>query len=325
MWVALPEGGDLIELPESEARIQVIHNSADAIVETVDVYLNDDILLDDFSFRNASPYVPILSEVSHMIGFALPTSSSADDTLFAIPVTLASNETYVAIANGQVSMTGYAPAVGFGLDVFTMGRESASTTGNTDVLVYHGSTDAPTVDIDEATAGNLVDNISYGEFDADYLELATADYIIQVKDDMGSSVLFSYSAPLATLGLTDAAIVVCASGFVDPTVNSDGPAFGLWVALPGGGAMVELPVAFASIDEMAVNFGIFPNPATDIINISGIQNSASVTLFNTTGAVVSTQIIGSNGVLDVTELESGLYIAKIKEGNSEQIVKFTVQ
>ncbi|MCH2233697.1 MAG: DUF4397 domain-containing protein [Crocinitomicaceae bacterium] len=325
LWVALPEGGDLIELPESEAKLQVIHNSADAAVASVDVYLNDELLLPAFSFRNASAYVPVLSEVDHMIGFALAGSTDADDTLFAIPVTLASNETYVAIANGQVSTMGYSPSVGFALDVFAMGREGASTTGNTDVLVYHGSTDAPTVDIDEATAGNLVDNISYGEFDADYLELATADYIIQVKDDMGSSVLFSYSAPLATLGLTDAAIVVCASGFVDPTVNSDGPAFGLWVALPAGGAMVELPVAFASIEEMAVNFGVFPNPATDVINISGIQNSASVTLFNTTGAVVSTQIIGSNGVLDVTELESGLYIAKIKEGNSEQIVKFTVQ
>ena len=46
------------------------------------------------------------------------------------------------------------------------------TSGNVDVLVHHGSTDAPTVDVVETGvgAGTLVDDISYTEFQG-YLEL----------------------------------------------------------------------------------------------------------------------------------------------------------
>ena len=45
------------------ARLQVIHNAADAAAGTVDIYLMDDthgelIKLDDFGFRNASPFAP---------------------------------------------------------------------------------------------------------------------------------------------------------------------------------------------------------------------------------------------------------------------------
>jgi len=57
-----------------------------------------------------------------------------------------------------------------------MGREAATEATNTDVLVHHGSTDAPTVDVFETLvpAGTLVDNAPYGAF-AGYLELGTAD------------------------------------------------------------------------------------------------------------------------------------------------------
>jgi len=34
-----------------------------------------------------------------------------------------------------------------------------------------------------------------------------------------------------------------ASGFLNPSNNSNGPAFGLYVALPSGGELVGLPAA----------------------------------------------------------------------------------
>ena len=43
------------------ARVQAIHNSADLAADTVDVYINtplgSSLLLNDFAFRNASPFV----------------------------------------------------------------------------------------------------------------------------------------------------------------------------------------------------------------------------------------------------------------------------
>ena len=77
------------------------------------------------------------------------------------------------------------------------------------------------------------------------MELPTADYTLQINTADGSTGVVAYAAPLATLGLDGAAFVAVASGFLDPTQNSDGPAFGVFVALPTGGAMIPLPTVAA--------------------------------------------------------------------------------
>ena len=234
-------------LTAQTARVQIIHNSADAAADSVDVYLNGDLTLDDFAFRNATPFLDVAAGTPIDVGIAPKNSTTVDDTIFNANVTFTENETYIVVANGIVSTSGYSPSPDFGLDVFAQGREAATSGSNTDLLVYHGSTDAPTVDVYETSAGELVNDISYNGFSASYLELPTDDYYLQVRDQAGTTNLFAYDAPLATLGLDGAAGVVLASGFVDPSVNSDGPGFGLFVALPSGGELVELPQSTARV------------------------------------------------------------------------------
>ncbi|MCB0783137.1 MAG: DUF4397 domain-containing protein, partial [Flavobacteriales bacterium] len=227
------------------ARVQVIHNCADAAAAVVDVYLDNTLLLDDFEFRTASPYVDAPAGVQFTVGIAPSNSTGAGDAIYTEDFTLANNETYVIVASGIISGSGYSPAPAFSLEVFATGREAASMMGNTDVLVFHGSTDAPTVDVFESAAleATVLDDFSYTDFSTDYFELPTADYVFQVRTSDNSTIVAAYGAPLATLGLQDAALVVVASGFLDPTQNSNGPAFGLWAALPSGGPLVELPSA----------------------------------------------------------------------------------
>jgi len=244
--------------PEPSARVQVIHNSADAAASLVDVYLDGVLTLDDFAFRTASPFIDVPADTPISVAVAPSTSTSVGDAIATFPYTLTDGETYVLVADGIVSPTGYNPgaatAAAFDIKVYPMGRETAGASGNTDLLVHHGSTDAPTVDVNEVSGPSvLVDNISYGEFDPNgYLELPTADYTINISTADGVTVVASYDAPLATLNLGDAAAVVVASGFLDPSVNSDGPAFGLWVALPQGGALLELLPGGSNITEPTV-------------------------------------------------------------------------
>ena len=316
LWAALPSGGALIELPTAQARLQVIHNSADAAANMVDIYFNGSMLIDDFTFRTSSAFIDVPAEVTNEIAVAPSNSTSVADSLVAIPVVFSANETYVAIANGIVSTSGYSPAPGFSLDVYGMGQETASTAGNTDVLVFHGSTDAPTVDVATPGAGTpLVDDAAYGDF-AGYLELPTADYILEVQNMGGNNILFSYLAPLATLNLDDFAIVVVASGFVDPSLNSNGPGFGLWVALPSGGNLVELPVAFASVDEVELQLSVFPNPATDNLRIQGLEQAAQYQIYDLAGKAVSNNIVQPQGVINILNLESGSYLLRIQLENS---------
>uniref|UniRef100_UPI002617F7F8 DUF4397 domain-containing protein n=1 Tax=Flavobacterium sp. TaxID=239 RepID=UPI002617F7F8 len=133
------------------ARLQVIHNSPDAAAAEVDVYINGELELDNFAFRTATPFIDVAAGVPISIDVAPASSSSAAESLYNLTTTLANGETYIAIANGIVSETGYTNPDSFLLSVFALGREEASSATNTDVLVNHGSPDAPAVDVVETS------------------------------------------------------------------------------------------------------------------------------------------------------------------------------
>jgi hypothetical protein len=321
LFASVGVAGSLLPLPSSMSRLEVIHNAADAAAEEVDVYLNGEMLIDNFEFRTTSGFIDAPAAMPLEIAVAGANSISVADAIATFPVTLGSGKTYVVVANGIVSPSGYSPAPAFNLDIFDQGREAASMMGNTDVLVYHGSTDAPTVDVAETGvgAGTIVDDISYNDFQG-YLELGTADYELTVQDMSGITDVASFGAPLATLGLEGKAITVLASGFLDPTMNSNGPAFGLWVSLGSAGSLVPLPSVTTGIVEqiMIENVNIYPNPANDVLNYSYeiVENtSAELTILNTMGIKVYSKILGDlkpgiyRETIETYELPSGFYFA----------------
>ncbi len=283
LWVALPSGGPLVELPlasgaTGEARIQVIHNSADAAAAVVDVYLNGALLLDDFAFRTATPFVTVPSGVDLEVAIAPGTSTSVAQAIATYTYNLEADETYTLIANGIVSASGYSPSTAFDIYVNGGSREAAQGPG-TDVLVFHGSTDAPTVQVAETAvlAGAvIVAPFSYGDF-AGYLEVPTADFVLEVQLPDGTPVA-AYQAPLETLGLDGAAITVLASGFLNPANNSNGPAFGLWVALPSGGALVQLPLVVNGTGEARIQ--VIHNSADAAAAVVDVYLNGSLLLDN---------------------------------------------
>lgn len=233
------------------ASLQVIHNCADAAAATVDIYAGNTLLINDLSFRNASPtFTNISAGVNIVVGVAPGTSTSSSQSIATFTVNFAANSRNIVVANGIVSPTGYTPGSStrpFTLSTFSLGLAAAPSSTVTSLLVHHGSTDAPTVDIVAPFTGTnpvapniLVNNASYGAF-AGYLNLPTANYKIQVRDQNSENVVAEYSAPLQTLGVGGAALTVIASGFLTPSNNSNGPGFGLWVATTAGGSLIPLP------------------------------------------------------------------------------------
>lgn len=235
----------LAEDSNPEAQIQIIHNSSDLAAGIVDVRIDGmftDPSLDDLNFRTASPYFSIAAATD--VTITVNPNDSSDDLmpLYSEVVNLDPGVSYQIVAGGIISDSGYEPLTPFAFDVFSPARQDAEDVDFTDVLVYHGSTDAPTVNVSEPFFGaQLVSELSYSESQG-YIPLPTENYTLEVTLENGTTIN-NYSAPLLDLGLTDQAITVLASGFVDPSLNSDGSSFGLWVALPAGGSLVELEVS----------------------------------------------------------------------------------
>jgi hypothetical protein len=336
LYAALASGGQLVALPLAAApRVQVIHNSADAAASTVDVWVNGAKAIDDFEFRTASPYIS-LNTGNNIVGIALANSTAITDTIASFTYNLLDGNTYIAIAEGIVSASGYSPATPFGIAVYADARETALNTANVDLLVHHGATDAPTVDVRGAdTTTVLVDDAQYGDF-AGYLSLPEDDYTIRITDATGATVVQSYQAPLATLNLGGQSITVIASGFLNPANNSGGPAFGLWVALAAGQALVELPLATTSLNVLENNISslnVFPNPVASDFNISWSQSDASeisVRLTNLQGQLVRNLELGNieagqqNININTNELNSGWYSLSIVSSKSVQTIKIQI-
>ena len=325
----------MVALPASKSRLQAIHNSADAAAASVDVYLNGDLLIDDFDFRTASPFIDAPAEVDIQLVIAPPTSTSIADSIAVFNYNLASGATYILVAEGIVSATGYSPATPFGINVYGMAREEASISGNTDVLVHHGATDAPAVDVVEVGigAGTIVANASYGDF-APYLELGTNDYRIEVRAAGTTTAVATYDAPLSTLSLQDSAITVIASGFLDPSVNSNGAAFGLYVALPEGGTLIPLPIvtglaSLQSIDGLSMN--IAQNPVLDdnlnlLIN-SSVNRNVQLSVIDMSGRVIetlNTDLQNGENTVSVHNLpiKSGVYVVLLSNGEGVNALRF---
>ena len=339
LFAALPQGGELIPLPQitapaSTARVQVIHNSADAAAEFVDVWLNDALAIDDFEFRTATPFIDVPAGVDFDITIQPANSTDTTNGLARFTYNLMEGNTYILVANGIVVPEGYNPATPFDIYVYDMGREAALMSGNTDVLVFHGSTDAPIVDVVEVGvgAGTIVDNLAYSEFDG-YLELPTDDYYLEVRDETGTVTVGSYGAPLASFGLEGQSIAIIASGFLNPEVNNDGPMFGLYVALTTGGELIPLGPTTSVTENPTrdIRTRVFPNPARDVVNIQFELPEAAdvdVRIFSLTGSMVLSQQFsasqtGSQQSISISELPAGMYMVTISSGDYYNVEKIS--
>jgi hypothetical protein len=340
IFAALPNG-TVVEFPSVQlSRLQVIHNAADVAAGSVDIYLNGGLLLNDFAFRTATPFIDAPANVDLNIGIAPGNSTSVDDTLANFTANLVNGETYVLIANGVLDPNSYASNpdgrnIAFTLLANVDARESANS-GNVDFFVVHGSTDAPTVDVIARGVATLVDDAAYGDITG-YISVPAGNYTLDLTLADGTTLVQSYWADLRTLGGRSA--VVFASGFLDPSANQNGEAFGIFFALADG-TVGQFPEGVASVENISgvtpSNYSLeqnYPNPFNPSTTINfTIPNSEFVTLkvFNILGSEVA-NLVNENLVagaykysFDAANLASGVYLYELTAGSFREIKKMNL-
>ncbi len=294
------------------ARLQVIHNAADPAAASVDIYLNGTPLLNDFAFRTATPFIDAPAGQVINIGVAPGNSATAADTLKNFQLTLEPGQKYIAVANGVLNPASFSANpdnrnTAFTLFIKTMAREAAADPAKVEFFVVHGSTDAPAVDVVARRVATLVDNAAYGDITG-YIPVPPAKYLLDVTPgNDNNTIVATFEADLS--GLTGGAAAVFASGFLNPSANQNGQAFGIFAALPNGTVVAFTPKttarlqvihnaadpAAASVD-VYLNGGVLLNdfafrtatafidaPANQIINVGiagGSSASAADTLKN---------------------------------------------
>jgi hypothetical protein len=242
-----------------DARLQIIHASPFAAVAKVDVYVNDQKLLDDVAFRTATPYLSVPSGKELKIDIVPGAATNNSKPAVTTKVTLADNSATVVAAISDAS--------GAVRLVSAAGKET-SAAGKADVLVLHASPDTPNsgggfVDVRVRGVGNVIDSLAFGDFSnttavnpsADktgYNTLPAGKYTFDVAravlpDVSASKINVPEFANIASVSADLSAggpVVVVASGFSrrdenpvvipDSLKNETGNDFGLLAVRPDG-------------------------------------------------------------------------------------------
>jgi hypothetical protein len=72
----------------------------------------------------------------------------------------------------------------------------------------------------------------------------------------------------------------------------------------------------AGVEENSMEVSVYPNPATDVLNIQLAENVSSVSVLGMDGKVISTQVVNANtATVNVSNLVSGVYFYEVVAEN----------
>jgi hypothetical protein len=313
--------GTIFPLP-SFARGQVIHNSASP---TVDVYLDEFQALNDFPYHASTGFGLFPAGVPFTLGVAPENSVSSSDAIYTLAVDgLDRSKSYIFMAAGKVGD----PTKPFELFVNENGALRSNSSGTTALSVFHGSTNAPEVDVQLPGGLVVFDNIAYGEF-TNYLNVPSAQYIIELTPaNDNNTVVKRYVADASTLG--GQAAVLYASGEL-----GGNPKFEVWATLASGITfpLPELVRTNTLASDMKA-FILSPNPAVSSVWArfeleketdlwyQVRDNAGRLVLEGGMGTVSS----GSHATqIEVGHLASGMYQLELRSAEGVQTRKLVVQ
>lgn len=329
LWVdTTTNGGPLVELQRMEdlfAQVRFLNNSADAIAEAVDIYVNDEFLIGNIDF-NTTSWVDVKAEADIELK-VVPTGLPLAMSIYSAYYHLNETDNYFMLLDGIESTFGYNPAHDFSVNMLTNPLAEATSSSETSILFYNGSTDTGPINFSEPLATeSFVANLSYGNYSSEYIELdAGEDVVLRLTTPSGQFLFGHYLLPLSTEELAGEAIILFTRGFWNPANNSNGEAFSVWM-LRADGSLQELEnFNYVGISEQLdiANTVLFPVPATNslMITVNGkvLSNGSAYTIMDMKGNTVVTGKM--NGRIDVSELSSGVYCITTQRGAYRFIVK----
>lgn len=268
------------------AFLRIVHIAADPALSVVDVYINGEKsgLLDNFPYGSISSNIEIPAATSAAIVIANQNSSSATDQSIASFNTtpLQQGNKYIAVITGVANPANFAnPDPGnrnitLQFHLISNVRENSVDASVVDLLVFHGSTDAPSIDIlANGVTPPLIDNLNFGDQTGSYISVdpTLANLSITPAND-NSTRLSSFKPNLANLAGKTAFLFV--SGFLDASQNQNGPTFKLFIggANVAGGKLNESKLDYSQITDIEYSKHVQPIFQANCVSCHSASNAS---------------------------------------------------
>ena len=189
LFIAQTNGTEAIFQHTPVARIQILHN---APYEPMDMYVNGNLVFNDFAYRAAIPYVFTAADIPVEFGFAPETSLSADDTIASVNYQFENGGTYCLTTAGTLTD----PVFPLQLILDENAIERWSDTSKTAVMLHHGTPDALALDFETVGQGVSVDGIGYPQYTS-HFELEAMPWQAYISPDAGGAAHGLYNLDLS--------------------------------------------------------------------------------------------------------------------------------
>lgn len=210
-----------------------------------------------------------------------------------------------------------------------------SVTVQAKVTEYYDLTELVDV-LDVTVEGTAV--VMPAAFDISSLEVADEEYegvlvkmstakCITADNGYGESEMNTNETNLAETALIDTMLTnayfpLTANSYYDVT-GIGHYSFSTRYVLPRMASDVVL-VGAASIEENSMDVAVYPNPATENVTISGIENG-TVTIYNVNGQNVYNNTLNGTLTVNVDAFEAGFYIIEVVENGNKAHYKLMVK
>jgi|GEM_PF-6101263 len=331
----LEQSGAVLTLPLETAGFQLLHNSADTSIDSVDVYINKLPIFKSLAFRNATPAFLFNAHSASYIDIAHKNSSSPSQAFWSDTITFPRDTFFVATISGLLNPAGYASnpqgvSTAFQVLLRVPAEFTASAQSNFDFFMINGVTDAPPLNLVPTGGPLLLSNVEYAE-QTNYVSLPSEFYTMNVQDTAGNTLVSGFANFLSFPGQSG---VLLTSGFLYPDSNNNGPAMGLYMVPITGGPFIPLFNA-TGVNDISTNVAlhIFPNPAANQLHIEFTLPGAetvSLQLTDINGNVVirvlnSTVLSGTQNITaDLSNLSEGMYFSRLTTSSGTVNSRFAV-
>ncbi|MDY0102386.1 MAG: T9SS type A sorting domain-containing protein [Lentimicrobium sp.] len=151
---------------------------------------------------------------------------------------------------------------------------------------------------------------NHGAYDLFYVLLTNDFDLVHIIPFGGSSTDGSYENGGSFI--LDGTMAICASR----SFSNDGDLPGNHGSMDGWIFKANPTYSLGTGEKnMSSGLRLYPNPAKDYTEITGIPAGTKVEIFNPGGQRISFQIAGEAGIIDVSNLSSGLYFIKTESSN----------
>ncbi len=315
----------------ADSWLQFVHQSADPILETVDVYFNGELYLESFKFREATPFT-IIDEGSELL---VEIKAAGTDEILV-------SRSFSDLGQGTIVFHGLLEPESFLPNPNGIGTEAKLTffeyivplVDGPLINLFHAATDLQTIEFVDLAYDATLFSTSYGDKPDSYanLHLFTDVFNFEIRDAATGERISVYQLDLAQTQNDEYAFYL--SGFMNPSENQQGAGVSIF-GVSFDGEVIELQNVTTTDPgpEIPLDFALnqnYPNPFNPTTTISFDLPEAAQTLlsiYTVTGQLVSVLInenrsAGTHVVsFDGSNLSSGMYIYRLDAGEFSQTRK----